>query len=80
LRFLDRDNFAGKGREEQATFMKGLTRILPQFSDKVVKRKILPALLEETRKHMLLPFLLPNIFIIADKMDAVRLHRRSAAP
>lgn len=52
--------------------MKGLSRILPQFSDKVVKRKILPSLLEETRKHLLLPFLLPNIFLIAEKMDAVR--------
>lgn len=36
--------------------MKGLARILGQFSDKLLKRKILPSLIEETRKHYLLPF------------------------
>ena len=53
--------------------MKGLLKILPQFSDKVIKRKVLPSLLEETRKGNLLPFVLPNIFYIADKMDNVSL-------
>lgn len=89
LRFLDRENFAAKPREEQvclaprnshervaylctqASFLKGLLKVLPQFSDKVVKRKILPSLLEETRKNMLVPFLLPCIFYIAGKMDNV---------
>lgn len=69
LAFLDRDTFNSKQKEEQIQFMKGLTRILPQFSDKIIRRKILPSLIEETRKHILLPFLLPNIFYIGQKMD-----------
>lgn len=55
----------------QASFLKGLLKVLPQFSDKVVKRKILPSLLEETRKNMLVPFLLPCIFYIGQKMNNV---------
>lgn len=45
--------------------------MLPQFSDKVSKRKILPSLLEETRKNMLVPFLLPCIFYIGERMENV---------
>jgi SCY1-like protein 2 len=71
LRFLERDTFNAKLKEEQTSFLRGLVRILPQFSDKVVKRKILPSLLEETRKTTLLPFLLPNIFYVAGRMDTV---------
>lgn len=71
LAFLDRDTFNSKQKEEQIQFMKGLTRILPQFSNKIIHRKILPSLLEETRKHVLLPFLLPNVFYIAKTMEVV---------
>lgn len=35
------------------------------------RRKVLPSLLEETRKANLVPFLLPNILYIAGKMDTV---------
>ncbi|PLW24319.1 hypothetical protein PCANC_00924 [Puccinia coronata f. sp. avenae] len=69
LAFLDRDTFNSKQNEEHVQFMKGLLRILPQFSQKVVKQKILPSLIEECRKHVLLPFLLPNIFLIAQQME-----------
>uniref|UniRef100_A0A0K3CTW3 BY PROTMAP: gi/342319027/gb/EGU10979.1/ Other/SCY1 protein kinase [Rhodotorula glutinis ATCC 204091] n=1 Tax=Rhodotorula toruloides TaxID=5286 RepID=A0A0K3CTW3_RHOTO len=69
LRFLERDSFAAKTSEAQASFLKGLVSVLPQFSDKVVRRKILPSLLEETRKANLVPFLLPNILYIAGKMS-----------
>ncbi|BGP43594.1 Protein kinase domain-containing protein ppk32 [Rhodotorula kratochvilovae] len=68
LRFLERDSFAAKSSEAQASFLKGLVSVLPSFSDKVVRRKILPSLLEETRKANLIPFLLPNILYIAGKM------------
>lgn len=44
-------------------------QVLPQFSDKVNRRKVLPSLLEETRKANLVPFLLPNIMYISGKMD-----------
>ncbi|GAA5916469.1 hypothetical protein JCM6882_006468 [Rhodosporidiobolus microsporus] len=70
LRFLERDSFAAKTSEAQASFLRGLVSVLPQFSDKVNRRKVLPSLLEETRKANLVPFLLPNILYIASKMDA----------
>ncbi|GAA5852092.1 hypothetical protein JCM8547_000155 [Rhodosporidiobolus lusitaniae] len=69
LRFLERDSFASKSSEAQASFLKGLVTVLPQFSTKVNRRKVLPSLLEETRKANLVPFLLPNILYIASKMD-----------
>ncbi|KAA1130872.1 hypothetical protein PGTUg99_027382 [Puccinia graminis f. sp. tritici] len=70
LAFLDRDTFNSKQNEEHVQFMKGLLRLLPQFSQKLVKQKILPSLIEECRKHVLLPFLLPNIFFIAQQMES----------
>ncbi|GAA5936441.1 hypothetical protein JCM3775_000821 [Rhodotorula graminis] len=68
LRFLERDSFASTSSEAQASFLKGLVSVLPSFSDKVVRRKILPSLLEETRKANLIPFLLPNVLYIASRM------------
>ncbi|KAI9617540.1 hypothetical protein H4Q26_012838 [Puccinia striiformis f. sp. tritici PST-130] len=59
LAFLDRDTFNSKQNEEHVQFMK-----------KLVKQKILPSLIEECRKHVLLPFLLPNIFYIAQQMES----------
>lgn len=47
LNFLDPTNFASKPREEKASFLKGLLRVLPGFSERLRKRKILPSLLEE---------------------------------
>ena len=78
LRFLDRDNFSATPREGQVSFLKGLLKVLPQFSDKVIKRKILPSLVEETRKNMLVPFLLPCIMYIGEKMDKVSSFSRMA--
>jgi SCY1-like protein 2 len=69
LRFLERDSFAAKSSEAQASFLRGLLPVLPQFSTKVNRRKVLPSLLEETRKANLVPFLLPNILFISNKMD-----------
>lgn len=49
LTFLDPTNFASKSREEKATFLKGLLRVLPGFSEKLRRRKLLPGLLDEVR-------------------------------
>jgi SCY1-like protein 2 len=49
LNFLDPSNFASKPREEKASFLKGLLRVLPGFSERLRKRKVLPALLDEVR-------------------------------
>ena len=73
LRFLERDSFAAQSSEAQASFLKGLVAVLPRFSDKVNRRKVLPSLLEESRKAGLVPFLLPNILYIGGTLDAVRL-------
>ncbi|KAF8501215.1 hypothetical protein JB92DRAFT_2977063 [Gautieria morchelliformis] len=61
LSFLDRSTFASKTREEKIAFMKGLSGVLPRFSDGLRTRKILPSLLEEQMKDThLLPSILPN--------------------
>ncbi|KAI8384919.1 uncharacterized protein BYT42DRAFT_279359 [Radiomyces spectabilis] len=66
MRFLE--SFAEKTREEKAQFMKGLSRVLGQFPERVLKRKILPSLLEELKNHQLLPYTIPNIFIIIQQL------------
>ncbi len=65
LNFLDRSNFAAKSREEKISFMKGLTGVLDRFSEGLRTRKILPSLLEEMKDTHLLPYILPNVFAIA---------------
>jgi SCY1-like protein 2 len=47
LNFLDTTTFASKPREEKATFLRGLVRVLPTFSERLRKGKVLPSLLEE---------------------------------
>lgn len=51
LNFLDPSNFASKPREEKASFLKGLLRVLPGFSDRLKKKKILPSLFDEVSLH-----------------------------
>lgn len=65
LNFLDPTTFASKPREEKATFLRGLVRVLPNFSERLKKGKILLSLLEEMKDPYLLPFLLPNVFEIS---------------
>lgn len=66
LNFLDRSNFAAKTREEKISFMKGLTGVLSRFTEGLRTRKILPSLLEEMKDTNLLPYILPNVFAIAE--------------
>ncbi|TFY81754.1 hypothetical protein EWM64_g2255 [Hericium alpestre] len=71
LNFLDRSNFAAKSREEKISFMKGLTNVLDRFSEGLRVRKILPSLLEEQMKDThLLPYILPNVFLISRILSA----------
>ncbi|RIA86529.1 kinase-like domain-containing protein [Glomus cerebriforme] len=62
------ESFPEKSADDKANFMKGLIRILPQFPERVLVRKILPSLLQEIKDHSLLAFTLPNIFYIAQKL------------
>lgn len=69
LNFLDPTTFASKPREEKATFLRGLVRVLPNFSERLKKGKILLSLLEEMKDPYLLPFLLPNVFEISKSLS-----------
>lgn len=67
MKFLE--SFPEKTREEKAQFMKGLSRVLGQFPERVLRRKILPSLLEELKDAQLLPYTVPNIFIITQQLS-----------
>ncbi|KAI9727531.1 MAG: hypothetical protein M1828_006473 [Chrysothrix sp. TS-e1954] len=66
IRFLD--SLPAKSPNEKAQFMRGLPRILSQFPKSILDRKILPALLEETKDPELLPLVLQNVFKIIETL------------
>ncbi|KAJ3103896.1 hypothetical protein HDU96_009118 [Phlyctochytrium bullatum] len=57
-----------KTQVQRAQFLKGLVKMLPQFSEKLLMRKILPILLQELKDPALSPFVLPNVFWISEKV------------
>ncbi|KAJ3080871.1 hypothetical protein HK102_002750 [Quaeritorhiza haematococci] len=63
------DSFVEKTQVQKAQFLKGLVRVLPQFSERLLHRKILPALLSEMKDNVISPFILPNIFWISERMS-----------
>lgn len=71
LKFLERESFAAHSRTEKAQFLRGMYKILPQFSVPLLRRKLLPNLLEATSDRMLLPYILPNVFYIAKNLSQV---------
>ncbi|GAB7338523.1 hypothetical protein MBLNU457_5273t1 [Dothideomycetes sp. NU457] len=68
LRFLE--SFPEKTPNEKAQFMKGLPRIMPQFPTSVLEKKLLPALLEETKDRELLAPVLQDVFAIVEALPA----------
>ena len=60
MRFFD--SLPAKTPSEKSQFMRGLPRILAQFPKSVLEKKILPALLEETKDLDLLSLVLQNAF------------------
>ena len=62
IRFLDA--LPAKTPNEKSQFMRGLPKILEQFPSSVLDKKVLPALLEETKDKELLSLILQNVFII----------------
>lgn len=62
IRFLD--SLPAKTPNEKTQFLRGLTRILEQFPKAVLEKKVLPALLEETKDKELLSLILANVFKI----------------
>ncbi|GAC96470.1 likely protein kinase [Pseudozyma hubeiensis SY62] len=71
LKFMERDSFAGRTKEERVQYLKGLLKILPQFSDRLLRRKVLPAVLELMTDRSLLPFILPNVFHISKNLSSL---------
>ena len=62
IRFLDA--LPAKTPNEKSQFMRGLPRILNDFPKSVLDKKVLPALLEETKDRELLFLILQNVFKI----------------
>ena len=62
IRFLDA--LPAKSPNEKFQFMRGLPKILDQFPKSVLDKKVLPAMLEETKDRELLSLILQNVFKI----------------
>ena len=62
IRFLDA--LPAKSPNEKSQFMRGLPKILEKFPKSVLDKKVLPALLEETKDKELLSLILQNVFKI----------------
>ncbi|KAF2746463.1 protein kinase domain-containing protein ppk32 [Sporormia fimetaria CBS 119925] len=62
IRFLD--SLPAKTPNEKSQFMRGLPRIIDQFPKSVLEKKVLPALLEETKDREILALVLQNVFRI----------------
>ncbi|KAK4692445.1 SCY1-like protein 2, partial [Lecanoromycetidae sp. Uapishka_2] len=56
------DALPAKTPNEKSAFMRGLPKILDQFPKSVLEKKVLPALLEETKDKELLSLVLQNVF------------------
>lgn len=66
IRFLDA--LPAKTPNEKAQFLRGLPRIMPQFPKTVLEKKVLPALLEETKDRELLAPIMSNVFAMIKAM------------
>ena len=64
IQFLD--SLPAKNPNEKSRFMQGLPRVLEQFPKSVLHKKVLPALLEETKDHELLALVLTNVFKVVE--------------
>ncbi|KAJ9061284.1 Protein kinase domain-containing protein ppk32, variant 2 [Entomophthora muscae] len=68
MRFLE--TIAEHPLDQKMKFFQGLKDVLPKFPERLLLKKILPALLEETKATELLSHTLPNIVLIADKLTS----------
>lgn len=66
IRFLE--SLPAKTPNEKSQFMRGLQRVLPEFPVSVLERKVLGALLEETKDRELLALILQNVFKILKRL------------
>lgn len=68
IRFLE--SFPAKTPNEKSQFMRGLSRVLSEFPASVLERKVLVALLDETKDRELLSLILQNVFKIIHKLPS----------
>ncbi|KAN0085105.1 Protein kinase-like domain containing protein [Elaphomyces granulatus] len=66
IRFLE--SLPAKTPNEKSQFMRGLQRVLPEFPVSVLEKKVLVALLEETKDRELLSLILQNVFGILKRL------------
>lgn len=64
IHFLE--SLPAKTQNEKQQFLRGLPRILPQFPKSVLEKKVLPALLEETKDYELLSPIFQNMFKVVE--------------
>ena len=62
IRFLE--SLPAKTPQEKSQFLRGLPQIISRFPKSVLEKKVLPALLEETKDRELLSLILQNAFKI----------------
>ncbi len=70
IRFLDA--LPAKTPNEKSQFLRGLPKILEQFPKSVLDKKVLPALLEETKDRELLSLILQSVFKIIQLLPSGR--------
>ncbi|EME87168.1 uncharacterized protein MYCFIDRAFT_114886, partial [Pseudocercospora fijiensis CIRAD86] len=66
IRFLEA--LPAKTPNEKMQFLRGLPKIMPQFPKSVLEKKVLPALLEETKDKELLAPIMTNVFAMVKVM------------
>lgn len=70
IRFLE--SFPAKSPNEKSQFLRGLSRVLAEFPKSILERKVLVALLEETKDRDLMPLILQNVFKIITNLPSNR--------
>jgi SCY1-like protein 2 len=70
IRFLE--SLPAKTPNEKSQFLRGLPRIINQFPKTVLEKKLLPALLEETKDRELIALILQNVFKMVKIMPTGR--------
>ena len=70
IRFLD--SLPAKSPSEKLQFLRGLPRFLDQFPKSVLDKKVLPALLEETKDKELLALIMGNVFKMIPMLPAAQ--------
>ncbi|KAI9655293.1 MAG: hypothetical protein M1821_005440 [Bathelium mastoideum] len=68
IRFLD--SLPAKTPNEKVQFLKGLPKILSQFPDSVLEKKLLPALLDEMKDRELIALILQNMIAITKRLKS----------